>query len=136
MTSHGKRENGERGAAAVEFALLLPITIMLVCGMIDLGVWLNQRITVNEAARQGVRAYVLAIGDEAAKQDAVTDVVERTLGVGDYAVTTTACAKEDDDDPVAIASVTISLDSAPLVGLVPGFDTVTLRSRAAMACAE
>ena len=49
----------DRGAAAVEFALLLPLLLILVFGIIDFGRMLNAQITLTEAAREGARASVL-----------------------------------------------------------------------------
>lgn len=52
----------ERGAAAVEFALILPILATLVFGIIDFGILLwNQEILVN-AAREGARQGALFTG--------------------------------------------------------------------------
>ena len=48
----------DRGATAVEFALVAPILILLVLGIIEYGLWfsdsLSSRQGVREAARQGV----------------------------------------------------------------------------------
>src|SRR3954451_1185452 len=48
------------GAAAVEFALIVPLLLLLVFGIIDYGLWfsdsLSTRQGVREAARQGVVA--------------------------------------------------------------------------------
>lgn len=57
--SLSERRRRERGAAAVEFALVLPILIMLIFGIIDFGRMLNARITITEAAREGARAAAL-----------------------------------------------------------------------------
>jgi len=46
---------GDRGAAAVEFALLLPVLLLLVFGIIDFGRALNAQITLTQAAREGAR---------------------------------------------------------------------------------
>ena len=64
--SRTERRNRERGAAAVEFALVLPILIMLIFGIIDFGRMLNARITITEAAREGARAAALQTGEDAA----------------------------------------------------------------------
>ncbi len=45
----------DRGAAAVEFALLLPVLLLLVFGIIDFGRALNAQITLTQAAREGAR---------------------------------------------------------------------------------
>jgi Flp pilus assembly protein TadG len=54
-----KRGARERGAAAVELALLLPMLLMVICGIIDFGRMLNAQVTLTQAAREGVRAAAL-----------------------------------------------------------------------------
>jgi len=53
----------DRGAAAVEFALVLPLLLILIFGIIDFGRLLNTKITLTEAAREGARATALLGGD-------------------------------------------------------------------------
>ena len=53
------RRTGQRGAAAVEMALVLPLLFMLVFGIIEFGFIFNRFITVTHAAREGVRVYAL-----------------------------------------------------------------------------
>ena len=71
------RSRDERGAAAVEFALVLPILILLVFGIIEFGFVFNRWLTVTHAAREGVRVYSLT-GDvvqaQTAGQDAAPDL--------------------------------------------------------------
>jgi Flp pilus assembly protein TadG len=54
--------NSDRGAAAVEFALLLPLLVLLVFGMIDFGRAINAQITITQAAREGARVLALPGG--------------------------------------------------------------------------
>ena len=51
----------DRGAVAVEFALLLPVLLLIVFGIIDFGRMLNAQITLTQAAREGAR--LAALGD-------------------------------------------------------------------------
>jgi Flp pilus assembly protein TadG len=46
---------GDRGVVAVEFALVLPILLLVVFGIIDFGRMLNAQITLTQAAREGAR---------------------------------------------------------------------------------
>lgn len=64
---HG-RSSADRGAAAVEFALLLPLMLLIVLGIIDFGRMLNAQQTLTNAAREGSR--LVAFGQQ--------DVVGRT----------------------------------------------------------
>ncbi len=43
----------QRGAALVEFALILPILVLLVFGIIDYGRFASVKINLNEAAQEG-----------------------------------------------------------------------------------
>lgn len=49
----------DRGAAAVEFALLLPLVLLIVCGIIDFGGMLHAQVTLTQAAREGSRVAAL-----------------------------------------------------------------------------
>ena len=64
MTRQARRgsANCDRGAAAVEFALLLPLLVLLVFGMIDFGRAINAQITITQAAREGARVLALPGG--------------------------------------------------------------------------
>src|SRR5919108_1422003 len=50
-----RRIDGERGAAAVEFVVMLPIVIVILFGTIAAGLALNKMQTYLSAAREGAR---------------------------------------------------------------------------------
>jgi Flp pilus assembly protein TadG len=54
---HRRRDHG---AAAVELAIVLPLLLLLVCGIIDFGRLLNAQITLSAAAREGARWAALS----------------------------------------------------------------------------
>jgi Flp pilus assembly pilin Flp len=53
----------EEGAAAVEFALLLPLLVLLLFGFIQFGLAFNTRIQATNAAREVARQAVVGIDD-------------------------------------------------------------------------
>jgi Flp pilus assembly protein TadG len=69
----------DRGAAAVEFALLLPLLLLIVFGLIDFGRALNAQITLTQAAREGARLD--ALGSYSTSQ-ICTRVVTAATGLG------------------------------------------------------
>jgi len=46
----------ERGAEAVEFALVVPMFLLLVFGVVDFGYMINRDTMINNASREGARA--------------------------------------------------------------------------------
>jgi Flp pilus assembly protein TadG len=59
-----RRKRGDtRGAAAVEFALVLPVLLLLVLGIVDFGRMLDWQIKLSGAAREGARWVALGQGD-------------------------------------------------------------------------
>jgi hypothetical protein len=51
----GERLDGDRGVALVEFALVFPILIALIIGMVSAGLAWNQKLQLTHGAREGAR---------------------------------------------------------------------------------
>ncbi|TDL46985.1 TadE/TadG family type IV pilus assembly protein [Kocuria rosea] len=58
------RFRSERGAAAVEFALVLPILVAVLLGIVEFGRAYNAQITITHAAREAART--MAVQDDPA----------------------------------------------------------------------
>ena len=58
ITTHWMDDN-ERGAVLVEFALVLPLLLVLFAGMFDMGLAFQRYQAVTNAAREGARMAVL-----------------------------------------------------------------------------
>src|SRR4051812_29423306 len=58
LSVHGG-SSADRGAAVVEFALLLPLLLLVVLGIVDFGRMLNAQQTLTQAAREGARLVAL-----------------------------------------------------------------------------
>lgn len=59
ITSARGRYAEESGAAAVEFALVLPIFLLLVVGMIEFGLMFNTQLGLSAGAREGARVMAV-----------------------------------------------------------------------------
>lgn len=53
----------EQGQALVEFAMVLPILVLLVVGMMQFGLLFHEYLLVNHAAREGARVATLGGSD-------------------------------------------------------------------------
>ncbi|MGH3318125.1 MAG: TadE/TadG family type IV pilus assembly protein [Nocardioidaceae bacterium] len=54
-----RTRDGECGAAAVEFALLVPLLFALLFGIIDYGLWFNDSLNVRQGVREAARRGVV-----------------------------------------------------------------------------
>jgi hypothetical protein len=54
-----KRKSSERGAELIEFALVLPLLLLLVLGIVDFGFLFQRFEVVTNAAREGARLAIL-----------------------------------------------------------------------------
>lgn len=88
-----RTKDRERGAAAVEFALVLPVLIALLLGIIDFGGAFSAQQTLTYAARAGARVMVLQNSTSAATsaaQNAASPL--GTLPASAFAVSPSACS--------------------------------------------
>lgn len=82
-----KRHDSERrGQALVEFALILPIFILVVMGIFDLGRAVYGFNTVNNAAREGARLAIVDQTITEIKTEAVNHAVSLGLNANDVIV--------------------------------------------------
>jgi Flp pilus assembly protein TadG len=108
----------DRGSVAVEFALVVPILLLIVFGLIDFGRALNAQISLTGAANVGAR--MAALGDTgAAIQAGVTAAAPSLSGVTANVVQ--SCPP--DAGPAAYAQVDVSYSFTFItpIGAVVGY---------------
>lgn len=94
----------ERGAAAVEFALVVPILLALILGMMIFGRAYQVQSSLSMAAREGARIMALDPDHVAATAEAAAVTAASNLGVpGAVTATATACSGSPE-----ITTVTVS----------------------------
>lgn len=82
------QQDHERGAAAVEFALVLPVLLLLVFGIVEFGRAYNIQTSVTAAARQGARVMALDNDPTAARSAAKAAAQPYTVADGQITVGT------------------------------------------------
>lgn len=71
-----RRERGQRGAVAVEFALILPVLLLLVLGIIEFGFGYHAWDATQNAAREGARV--------GAVNPSIGEIEDRVRGASDF----------------------------------------------------
>ncbi len=74
------RHGGQRSQALIEFALVSPVLLLLLFGVIDIGRAVFYYDTLNHAAREGARAAVRASNQLPTNADVLTAVSGQMLG--------------------------------------------------------
>ena len=126
------RHRGRVGQAIVEFALVLPIFLLILCAILDFGVLLYSRMTVINAAREGARAATLMAGEpRSAIQARAGDRATAAAGGLDVATVTTCGACKSGD----FVTVTVTYDHHAFFPLLFG-TTIPMSSTVQMVLEE
>jgi Flp pilus assembly protein TadG len=113
------------GAAMVEMAIVLPVLVLLVFGIIDFGRLYNTQVTLTHAAREGIRDYAIfqdPVQAENVARQAVTSFDPTPMVFGPL-----SC------DPGQPATMTIAY---PFNSSIPflGEEILTIRAEGVMRC--
>jgi Flp pilus assembly protein TadG len=65
----------EKGAALVEFAMVVPLLLLLVFGIIEFGVMIFDTTMLTNASREGARAGIVYVPDSTVPVSAIQQVV-------------------------------------------------------------
>ncbi|HET6413646.1 MAG TPA: TadE family protein [Anaeromyxobacter sp.] len=137
MKGRGGRRAGERGTAAVEFALVLPLLLMLVLGAIDWGWYFFIREVATNAAREGARVgSVNAVDDAGAAADALAaaNAYLTNLGLTAGTVTDSTPTVVVGTSTIATVRVVVTYPVGSLTGFtLPGFASLVPASITAVA---
>lgn len=76
--------NSNRGQSIVEFALTLPILVLIILVIVEFGLMFNAQLTLNNASREGAREAVFIKGPDQDIEDVVIDYASSTLSNINY----------------------------------------------------
>ena len=106
---------GERGAALVEFALAVPLLLVVIAGIVDFGFAFQRYEVITNAAREGARMATLPGYTDTAVDSYVRQYVQNGLSLSDSAMSTV----------MPTGSVTVSYADLTVPGAVSGTMTVS-----------
>lgn len=97
-------QGSSRGAVAVELAIVLPLLLILIFGLVDFGFVMGDSISVREGVREGARQAVVAnFGSECVGTDAQKVVCLTKQRVGSLQGSVNAAVRLQSGDTVATA---------------------------------
>jgi Flp pilus assembly protein TadG len=117
-----RNRRDERGAAAVEFALVVPLLLLMVLGVAEFGRAYHIQASLSQAAREGVR--VMALQNDPAAAIAATRAAAPTLTLTNISVSPTNCVASG-LTPTATATVTVTYSFTFLSSLFGSGRTLT-----------
>ena len=117
----------DRGSAAVEFAIVLPVLVALLFGVIQFGWLFFSSTEMAGGARQGARNMTITNNTSKAKTAALDDMP--TLGL--TAADVTVSVPGGSCDPGESATVTVTYTS-PMPQLIPGVPATIVRKSTAL----
>lgn len=126
----GPLRRRENGAVAVEFALVVPLLVVLLFGIIDIGIVLTQQLSLSNSARQAARFAVVDVegrvcGDIEAEARGAAPTIGMQATDPTYALSgaTGTCERPcADSTGTADITVTLSYRSDFVVPIpIPGF---------------
>jgi Flp pilus assembly protein TadG len=117
------RGRGEQGAAMVEFALILPLIVLLTFGIIEFAIAFNTDSNINQAGRAGGRtAAILSTDPDMAFKAGQAAATSLNLSPGTVEGTPTVCvAKFDNTNPQGCSQYATTMD---LVHAYGGVDSL------------
>lgn len=119
-----------RGQAVIEFALVLPLLLVILFGIVEFArAWMTMSV-LTSAAREGARLAAVTAPDVSLVTTRVNEVCS-SAGLTVKDVTVTA---PDSDDPTRRLSVTVETDFTVLLGEILGTfkGTIPLRATSVM----
>jgi Flp pilus assembly protein TadG len=130
----------ERGAVAVEFAVVLPVLLIFLLGIIEFGLAFNAQISLTQAAREGARAMAISDNSVAARKSAraaVSPMISSRINDADIEIVSSDLSDpavapiEDACEPGNHVAVTIEYSYQPITGFL---GPINLVGKSAMRC--
>jgi len=127
-----RRLRGERGAVAVEFALVVPLLLLLLFSIVSVSRAFQVQATLSGAAREAARTMAIQNDPAAARSAAVfaASTSNVPLGAGQVSITPSTCT---DASPTTNILVTITYQFQP-AGSFAGGVAFPITSKAVLRC--
>ena len=128
----------QRGAAAVEFAVVLPLLVVLVFGMIEFGIMFYNKAVITNASREGARAGITGLTNSQIETIVKDYSNTNLINLGNVSENDLDPMGDPDDDIIisldAQNDLTVRIEYGYdfLLGSLLGFTKTTIEARTVM----
>jgi Flp pilus assembly protein TadG len=121
-----RRGRRERGQSLVEFAVLVPVFMLILIGMLEFGLMFNHDLTLQYASREGARVGSALGCGASSNSQACDSALPTPQDVDTYVVAAVQRVLEASGSPIAMAQIgSITIYRATSTGGVVGSSTDT-----------
>jgi len=122
----------QKGGASVEFAVVLPLLMLLICGTIEFGVLFYNKQVVTNASREAVRAGIAGANNATMQQIASDYCGSRLIGLKNAIPAGAVSVVVTPPDTQNDLTVSVSLDYEFLFGALIGIDQTQVSGKTVM----
>ncbi|MGN0547583.1 MAG: TadE/TadG family type IV pilus assembly protein [Acutalibacteraceae bacterium] len=129
-----KKLKNENGQAMVEFALVLPILLFVVCGIIDFGWLFYNQLSLDNACREGARYAAICSTEEDCvtfTKEHINNILAPVFEEVEISITYTDISDKLNGDVVVNLEAEMHV-LTPVLGAINGSQTKTLTSEVVM----
>lgn len=126
MTRSKHKKRKERGAVAVEFALIAPILLLIVVGIVEFSHFYNLQVSVTQAAREAARTMAIKNDTSEAAAAGIAGAPGLSLAAGNFSFSPTSCTTGE------TVTATVTYNAASLTGFFGS--NITVNGIGAMQC--
>lgn len=127
QTAQYKKARCERGQALVEMAIALPLFLLLLMGIMEMGWYFYNQISVENGSREGARYAIVHAEDTTLNNDVTSLVQGMVFGPGTLTVTLN---KTGNDISVTVTKAVPTL--TPIAAMFTPGDTFLLSAKTTM----
>ncbi len=129
------RQRSQSGAVAVEFALLLPVLVVLLFGIVQFGITFNRQQGIHAAAREGARVGSLPGTTSAEIEDRVMDALDGVPLAATPTITISPSVGQPCSAGTGSATVVVEVEATTTLEIpLWGVATVDLQSTGEFRC--
>lgn len=125
-----KQFHREEGQAIVEAALVIPLFILILCGILDFGWIFYNQLNVNNYSREGAR-YAIVNSEKADLTSAVTNEVRLISGAADPETISVSVSIVNSEDVQVTVTKTVKV-LTPIAGIFVPDQVVKIKSTSVM----